>query len=560
MPIAKVQLEDGRIARFEVPEGTKPEDVVKFAKENADKLTAAEKPSVAESVARGIKDPIDAGAQMVTRVLPEGVVNAVNTGTKFVNELPVIGPITKALGMTPATSQTIDRDIKEAEQDYQARRGDAGFDWARLGGNVAATIPLVASAPATLPGAAASGAVVGALQPVTDTENFASEKSMQAGLGAVGGVGGNVLARGVARVVSPKTAPAVKELMDRGVTPTPGQVMGGVAKKIEEKATSVPLLGDAVRAGQRRAIEQFNQAAYRDVVAPIGGTVPKSVGRDAVAEIGDTVSKAYDDVLAKVTFKADQRLTNEISQLTGLVRELPEKEAANFSKFVNDELSKALGPKGIMDGQTFKTLESDISKKVSRFKGSQDAYQQDLGDAYASLLMFLKGGLERSNVGTDAGKRLSSVNGAWARLVRLERAAGSTGASEGIFTPAQFSAAVKGADRSTRKRAFARGDALMQDLSDAGKSVLGNTYPDSGTAGRLAALLATGGVGFIEPVTAATVAGTAAVGSLPYTAIGQRLMANLLTKRPNLAPQVAAGVRKALPASQAATAGALAQE
>jgi len=31
MPIAKVQLQDGRIARFEVPDGTTPDEVMQFA-------------------------------------------------------------------------------------------------------------------------------------------------------------------------------------------------------------------------------------------------------------------------------------------------------------------------------------------------------------------------------------------------------------------------------------------------------------------------------------------------------------------------------------------------
>ena len=31
MPIAKIQLQDGRIAKFEVPEGTTPEEVINFA-------------------------------------------------------------------------------------------------------------------------------------------------------------------------------------------------------------------------------------------------------------------------------------------------------------------------------------------------------------------------------------------------------------------------------------------------------------------------------------------------------------------------------------------------
>jgi hypothetical protein len=51
-------------------------------------------------------------------------------------------------------------------------------------------------------------------------------------------------------------------------------------------------------------------------------------------------------------------------------------------------------------------------------------------------------------------------------------------------------------DPSKGKRAYAQGKAMMQDLSDSGRSVLGQTVPDSGTTGRaLTAGLALGGLG-----------------------------------------------------------------
>lgn len=45
MAIAKIQLEDGRIARFEVPEGTSPEQVMEFARQNAGQFASQTKPA-----------------------------------------------------------------------------------------------------------------------------------------------------------------------------------------------------------------------------------------------------------------------------------------------------------------------------------------------------------------------------------------------------------------------------------------------------------------------------------------------------------------------------------
>ena len=82
----------------------------------------------------------------------------------------------------------------------------------------------------------------------------------------------------------------------------------------------------------------------------------------------------------------------------------------------------------------------------------------------------------------------------------------------------------------------------MQDLSDAGKSVLSQSVPDSGTPGRLmAAALASGGLGYVSPAALAA----AGAATLPYTGIGQKAVAGLLARRPELAKPLAEGVRAA---------------
>jgi hypothetical protein len=149
----------------------------------------------------------------------------------------------------------------------------------------------------------------------------------------------------------------------------------------------------------------------------------------------------------------------------------------------------------------------------------------------------------------DLAKKLSDANQAWANFVRLRTAAASPGAmnNEGVFTAAQLQSAVRSADKSAGKGATATGNALMQDLSGAGQRVLGSKYPDSGTVGRgLMALLAPGsiGAGLVSAPgpTLATLGGIGA-GSLPYTQLGQRLAASLLTQRPAFAKPVGNAVR-----------------
>jgi hypothetical protein len=108
------------------------------------------------------------------------------------------------------------------------------------------------------------------------------------------------------------------------------------------------------------------------------------------------------------------------------------------------------------------------------------------------------------------------------------------GAEEGIFSPAQLQSAVKAMDKSKDKGKFAKGEALMQDLSESAKTALGNKVPDSGTPYRalIAALAASGGAGAAGLPAVATALGGLAASPLLYSGPGQQLTATLLARRP----------------------------
>jgi hypothetical protein len=122
----------------------------------------------------------------------------------------------------------------------------------------------------------------------------------------------------------------------------------------------------------------------------------------------------------------------------------------------------------------------------------------------------------------DLQERLQKINEGWANYKRVERAAASTGAEDGNFTAAQLQAAVKAMDRSKDKGSFARGDALMQDLSEAAKSVQASKVPDSGTPLRHAVMATGAGIAGHSLIPGAEafmlpVAGGLAAASVPYT-------------------------------------------
>jgi len=498
---------------------------------------------------QGVRDPIDAGAQILVHALPSGVVNA---GNKVNNWL---ADKTGLVGRLPEGG--IDQQITDREKTYQAGRsaaGESGFDAYRALGNVVNPTNVAlgygagAMAPASIMGrmgmGSATGAIGGALTPVTEG-NFADEKSKQLGIG--GGIGAALPIVGAAagRVISPNLSKSVKTLMQNKITPTMGQILGGGWQKFEDKLMSVPLLGDAITSARGKSLDEFNRAAYAKALAPINGTVPSEVGRDAVASVRNQISDKYDSLLPSLTFKADPQFTQELQQLRGMAQNLAPQEAKKFETLLSEHLSK-VSPNGGMAGETFKIVESALNKDAKRFSSSFDPYQQELGDALSQTLQTFRSGLQRSN--PEYAKELGDINKAYANYARLRDAASRQGSLDGKITPSQLGAAVRNQDKTVGKRSYSEGSALMQDLSDSGKQSLNSQYPDSGTTGRLLAGLLTGGAAAGAATFSPVAVGAAGLTTLPYLPGGRQAMAALLARRPELAKPVAEAVRKYAPA------------
>jgi hypothetical protein len=489
--------------------------------------------------ATGVGDVIQGGAQLAANALPAGVVDAVNGATAYVNDLPVVGPVTRALGMTPATPTQINQQTAQRESEYQASRragGETGTDWMRMAGNVVGGLPLAAALPvgATIPGAivagAASGAAGAALEPVTQPDYWGGKQNQLMTGGAIGaGLGPAGLVAG--RLIAPRISPNVRTLSDAGVEMTPGQIIGGAARTVEDAATSVPVLGEQVKRAQRNSIETFNRASSNEALAPIRETVSAATpaGREMVQETGDRISAAYDRAYSQARpFGPDAQFANDIQQL-GQQFLTPTARNTFAAALQNDVISRIQAAGGQIDADTFRAIKTELGNRARQYGRSQEPDNQELSEAFGGVLQAMHGLMARSNPQT--APLLREADAAFARNVRVEGAAGRVGAVDGVFTPAQFAGSVRQADNSVRKGGFARGNALMQDLSDAARDVLPNKLPESGTTPRLlqAALLGGTATGYINPWAAA--GGAALYGA--YTDPARRaIAATLLARRP----------------------------
>jgi len=414
----------------------------------------------------------------------------------------------------------------------------------------AGMLPSFARANPYIQGAAIGGAA-GALTP---TETGVSgmealqELPQKVGVGALGGAGGTAIGRGVANVVAPKLNEAAQKLIGEGVNLTPGQMMGGALRKIEDKLTSVPLLGELIDYSRTKGIEEFNKAAYKRALEPIAGKVPSETGRAGVEAVKNQISSAYNTLLPKMTFVPDQPLFDSLTKLPKTVVGLPKAEGKMVADNVKEIIQKYTPENGLISGNSFKAIEEDIGKLASAYSGARgtDAF---VGDAYKQALGQVRQGLARSN--PQYAEELGNINTAFANYARL-RKAGSMANTQEMITPSQLAAAVKASDESAGKGATATGKALMQDLSDAGVQVLPSKIPDSGTAGRSAlvsALLGAGGAGSYQafPTVTALGAGIAGTAAAPYLPGVRNLVTTAVGKRPESAKKLADAIREIAP-------------
>lgn len=556
MPVYEITGPDGRTYDVTAPEGASPDQVLAFAKSQWAQMTQekAQPISGLDRFKRGLMDPIDGGAQLLTKALPEGVVRAGNDLNNFIADK------TGLVGRLPAGG--VDQQIREQEAAYQAQRkasGESGFDAARLAGNIlspanlaipgasGAVVGRVAPAAGRGAQAVASSAIGGGLSallsPVTEGD-FLKTKAQQVALGLGAGAAVPAIAGGIGRVISPNASknPMLQMLKSEGVQPTIGQTLGGRMNALEEKAMSIPVLGDAIANARRGAVETFNRAAINRATAPIGQQVDE-VGQRGVAAAGNAISDAYaSGKNALRYFRIDPQGAQELSTLKAMSQQLPEKEQRAFDA-VWSYLRSEVSPNGSLTADSYKRIDSKLGAEIGRFSKSPDAYQQQVADALKEMQRVLDQSLRRSN--PQAAKMLGAADEAYANLVRVEGASKAAQNSEGVFTPAQLNAAIRGADKSVRNRAVSRGEALMQDLGNAGQTVLGNKVPDSGTAGRAltAGAITLGGGAVINPAIPIGLVGGAAMYSRPM----QSLLNAAVTSRPQSAQLVADSIQESAP-------------
>ena len=397
------------------------------------------------------------------------------------------------------------------------------------------------------------GLTAGMLTPTKDTNNYSDFVSEKLGQLPAASLSGAITNKMSQMLMNPKVSADVKKLMDLGMTKfTPGQLMSDTSflgipvgkglQTAEKSATSVPFLGDIVGNGLRTSFKDFNKVMANKAL------------EETNKFMQDAISDAYNTARSGAMFRANHIDSNgrdvagRLEDLADKVRPVTGSNAREFDKIVKSDVIDPIknGAFRLVSGDTFRQLEENLGQLA------QESQNTALSSAYISMLAGLRKELALQN--PHVAQHLSNTHEVFKNANILTNASGRRANVEGIFNPEQFSSAVKA---SAGNKATASGMGRFMDEANAATNVLGNSVPNSGTAGR--AMI---GAGLLGGATAAPMIGPIAAKSLAagaaYSPLGMKVLTNMATKRPqmmkNMQPSVSTGL-----SSLAGTQGAASQ-
>lgn len=414
------------------------------------------------------------------------------------------------MGLQGLFGQPSESDLAEqaAMKEYLDRSG-----WGTAG-KVIEQIPQYVAAtglgPATMLG---RGAMSGLTAFLTSPEDRAKE----AAFGAIGSIGGEqAINLGAKALRGPVAQDFVAGLYEKGVRPTFAQALGGGWKEAEEKMTSLPFVGSAIQRAQKRALESFNTASVKEIINELNtGLMESSEGRNLIpaganainqefTKIGKiepgakglesaygAISKVYDDLAQNSKGTVTPQLAEGLTAAKERMHSISDEAGKSFDNLFNQYIGGRIDPNGSIDGRTMKEIDSDLTGLIADLKrgGSVD---KNMANAFETIQKSFDSMMDEMNPGYAAIKR--NADAAYRKLALLGEASTSSVGSE-LATPANLAQKLRAEDTSSWNKNFAMNKSDWTDWARQNIELMGNKFPESGTAARSAmADLVTGGL------------------------------------------------------------------
>ena len=499
----------------------------------------------------------------------------------------VVRGATAGLGMIPAnalTALTSGQTYRDAaignEAKYQganAAQGGIGT-LGEIGGGIAGTImggqalnatklaPWIAANPrlAALAGDAAYGSTYGAS--TTPDNPFGGAVT-----GALSSVGGNLAGRAATNAIGGTmrgvSNDAVNYLASRNIPMTGGQTAGGLLKSLEDKATSLPGVGNLINARRTEGLNALNLTAQNDAV---GGGVSK-IGADGADQMQAKTDMLYGNALNGKSVRVDQHYLDAQPGVEAAVNAIPA-VGPDLHQALATNIGPLFQPGGVLTGDN---MQAGIRTLQQLHSGYSDSPFYNLPNGIKPALdgvqNQLTGLFERQ--APEVMPAFNEAQAAYGNKQLVQKAQKSAGAGDTPFTADQLNrASINNTSSFGGANLAASTDRPFYDLAVNARDVLPSKIPNSGTSDRmwLAGALGLGGSGGLGGASGYANGDTAggaetgagfglgAMGLMAglNTKAGQKALTLALLKRPDLVRQAGNGLLNYAPILGQAGAGA----
>lgn len=338
-------------------------------------------------------------------------------------------------------------------------------------GGAAGRIGQGITAPRTLGGAAAVGGTMGALQPVGEQD----DRSLNVGIGTLGGMAGQGIARGISRlaqpttsVPSPQVTKAVNRLQQAGVPVDIAEQAGSEnLRMVRRFLTDNPISAGAMKKGQEVTQTAFNRAALKLIGEQGDAAVPEVLSR-----ADDRIGNVMDAIAKNNKIKVDDRMLSELAAIesaAGMTLEPAQlaplrNQLANILNKVDDQ--------DRISGEAYQRI-----RTIAGEMGKNPA----LAAVSRQLRETIDSALERSAGKADADA-LKTARKQYRNLMRITESVGLSETGD-ISIPRLASATSTKRERGAAL--MNRGDAELARLARSAMTVR-EAFPQSGTAPRAA--------------------------------------------------------------------------
>ena len=343
----------------------------------------------------------------------------------------------------------------------------------------------------TLGQGAVQGAAINALTtPVTDENKpFLTEKLKQAFTGGAAGAVGAGAIKALGGIAEPVTnalgdigQKAVKTLRDAGVPVDVAQATGSAFLN----RTKAALMDNPFTAGKEEVFKATQQSAYNKAIAKTMGEDASAITPDVITNAKNRLGNIYDNLFDKHGSKISGQVYKDLAALRDdAITTLPVNDSAVIKGLVDDIINKASANRSTLSGDQYQAFKR-VLDRMSGQNSNTSAFAQDMKEVLLS-------GLKNSIKDPKDIALLKTTNKQYGNMKKIEDVVLKD--IQGNVSPSLLSNSL--ATKSKRNAIYAE-DSQLADLARAGKLVLEQKLPNSGTMARFLAQ---------SPITAAIKAG-----------------------------------------------------